>query len=71
MAVSQRPFDPYRADAKVYQAGEQPTPQTTLILRSGTSCFEGFRKLSLISTRVIMNRWHVVEYKGVYCLVFP
>jgi hypothetical protein len=33
MAASQRPFDPYRAGAKVYlayQAGGRPAPQTTL-----------------------------------------
>jgi hypothetical protein len=33
MAVNQRPFDPYRAGAKVYRpyrAGGRPAPQTTL-----------------------------------------
>jgi hypothetical protein len=31
--VSQRPFDPYRAGAKVYRAGGWPAPQTTLVPR--------------------------------------
>jgi hypothetical protein len=37
-AVSQCPFDPYRAGAKVYRAyrtGGRPAPQTTLIVGTG------------------------------------
>jgi hypothetical protein len=41
------------------------------ILRSGTSCCKIFMKSSLALKRVKMSRWGVIEYRRVYCLVFP
>ena len=40
------------------------------ILRTSIFCCKDFKKPSIILREIVMSRWHVVENKGIYCLVF-
>jgi hypothetical protein len=40
------------------------------ILKSGILYCKGFRKPSFVQRWIIMSIWHIIKYRGIYCLVF-